>query len=132
MDSEHCRAEMERAIQRHRAENARVIPIIVRPVYLLSSMPLTRLQMLPTGRRSVTTWQNRDEAWEDVAKGIHRTVEEVMKKRRDNTTGKEMHENPSRPIVVKRPTLIEMTKIYLPILMIIVVRKILELISRHS
>ncbi len=65
--------EMTRALQRHEDGEARVIPIILRPVDW-SSAPFGKLQALPRDGRPITTWSNRDEAWRDVAGGIREAV----------------------------------------------------------
>ncbi|WP_437291456.1 outer membrane protein assembly factor BamB family protein [Sorangium sp. So ce406] len=66
--------EMKRALDRHDAGQARVIPIILRKTDWQSA-PFARLQALPKGARPVTLWQDRDEAWTDVAIGIRCAIE---------------------------------------------------------
>lgn len=68
--------EMPRALARHTAGEAAVVPIIVKPVDL-EDAPFGGVQTLPTDRRPVTTWANRDEAWVDVVQGIRRAVARV-------------------------------------------------------
>ncbi len=68
--------EMARAMERHEAGEARVIPIIVRPADWHEA-PFGKLQALPRDARPVTSWGNRDEAWLDVAKGIRTVVREL-------------------------------------------------------
>src|SRR2546426_6860924 len=58
--------EMQRALERHRSGEVRVIPIILRPTDL-SDTPFAALQFLPTTGKAITTWQNQDEALLDVA-----------------------------------------------------------------
>ncbi|KYF94504.1 hypothetical protein BE20_00100 [Sorangium cellulosum] len=60
--------EMKRALARHDAGQARVIPVVLRKTDWRSA-PFARLQAL------VTLWQDRDEAWTDVALGIRRAIE---------------------------------------------------------
>ncbi|KYF94501.1 hypothetical protein BE20_00080 [Sorangium cellulosum] len=60
--------EMKRALTRHDAGQARVIPVILRKTDWRSA-PFARLLAL------VTLWQDRDEAWTDVALGIRRAIE---------------------------------------------------------
>jgi hypothetical protein len=68
--SEYCYdIEMTRALERQAAGEARVIPIILRPVDWQGS-PFARLQVLPTGGKPITSWANRDEAFLDVVHGI--------------------------------------------------------------
>jgi hypothetical protein len=66
--------EMMRALERHDAHEARVIPIILKPVDWRKA-PFARLQALPKDGRPITKWSNRDEAWLDVAMGIHRVAD---------------------------------------------------------
>lgn len=66
--------EMKRALERHDAGQARVIPVILRKTDWHSA-PFAGLQALPKAGRPVTLWQDRDEAWTDVALGIRRAVE---------------------------------------------------------
>jgi hypothetical protein len=68
--------EMSRALERHDAGQARVIPIIVRPADW-GAAPFGKLQALPKNAKAVTLWSNRDAAWVDVARGIRKTAEEV-------------------------------------------------------
>jgi hypothetical protein len=67
--------EMRRALERHDAGTARVIPIILRPVDNLWKAPFGKLQALPTDGKAVTLWGNQDAALADVAKGIRLAAE---------------------------------------------------------
>src|SRR6266849_11032097 len=81
MASEYCYSkEMMRAIERHEREEARVIPILLRPVRWQGA-PFSKLQALPDNAQPVTTWRNRDEALLAVAQGIERAVKEWLMKR---------------------------------------------------
>ncbi len=72
--SDDCYAiEMKRALERHAAGEAVVIPIILRPVDWTGA-PFAKLQCLPTRAVPVTSWADRDEALRDVAEGIRRAV----------------------------------------------------------
>lgn len=70
--------EMTRAMERHDAGEARVIPIILRSVDWRGA-PFARLQALPKDGKPVTEWPNRDAAFTDVAKGIRAVVETLRK-----------------------------------------------------
>jgi hypothetical protein len=61
---------------RHAAGEARVIPVILRPVDWHSA-PFGTLQALPKDGHPVTSWSNRDEALLDVARGIRAVAEEL-------------------------------------------------------
>lgn len=67
--------EMKRALERHENGEARVIPVILRPVEWQGA-PFSKLQALPRDARPVTSWANRDEAFRSVAEGIRRVVTE--------------------------------------------------------
>jgi len=69
--------EMKRAMERHEAGEARVIPVILRPVDWKGA-PFAKLQALPKDAKAVTTWPNRDEAFANVAQGIRAAVEELI------------------------------------------------------
>jgi hypothetical protein len=76
--SDYCYSiEMIRALERHSNGDARVIPVILRPVDW-ENAPFSKLQVLPTGARAVTLWDNRDEAFSDIAKGIWKVVNELL------------------------------------------------------
>lgn len=74
--SAYCTYEAEKAIDRHNAGSATVIPIILRPVDWAGA-PYSKLQALPTDAKPVTKWGNRDEAFADIAKGIRRAASTV-------------------------------------------------------
>ena len=72
--SDYCYdVEMKRAMERHEAGEAIVIPIILRPVDW-SGAPFAKIQCLPTDGKPVTSWPNRDEAFRNVAEGIRRAI----------------------------------------------------------
>ncbi|MGA2073365.1 MAG: toll/interleukin-1 receptor domain-containing protein [Terriglobia bacterium] len=75
--SDYCYdVELKRALERHDAGNARVIPIILRAVDWHSA-PFGKLQALPKDGKPVTLWTDKDSAWNDVAAGIRNVVEQV-------------------------------------------------------
>src|SRR6266567_4988533 len=75
--SDYCYGlEMQRALERHQANGARVIPILLRPVDW-NKAPFAHLQALPTGAKPITSWSNRDAAFTDVAAGIRRVIEDL-------------------------------------------------------
>ena len=75
--SEYCNdMEMARALERHDSGEARVIPVILRPVDWRDAR-FACLQALPTNGRPVTKWSNRDEAWLTVSRGIREAAEDL-------------------------------------------------------
>ena len=61
--------ELTRAMERHRAGTACVVPVVLRPVYWKGA-PFGELQALPTDAKAVTQYENRDEALTIIAEGI--------------------------------------------------------------
>jgi TIR domain len=75
--SDYCHdVEMTRAMERHHTQEARVIPIILRPVDW-EGAPFSKLQCLPRNAEPVTLWKNEDAAFRDIAKGIRKVAEEI-------------------------------------------------------
>ena len=68
--------EMTRALERHDAGDARVIPVILRSVDWTGA-PFAKLQALPKDGKPVRAWTDQDEAFTDVARGIRKVVEEL-------------------------------------------------------
>jgi hypothetical protein len=82
MSSEYCYSiEMKRAIERHECGVARVIPIILRPVYWQQA-PFGKLQALPQSAKPITDpdWHDIDRALYNVTEAIYKTVEELPKR----------------------------------------------------
>jgi hypothetical protein len=67
--------EMTRAIERHEIGEAHVVPIILTPVEGWIHSPFAKLQVLPKDGKPVTKWEDRDEAFVNVAQGIRRAIE---------------------------------------------------------
>lgn len=75
--SDYCYdVEMTRAMERYKVKEALVIPIILRSVDW-EGTPFVGLQALPKNATAVTLWENQDEAFTNIAKGIRRTVEDL-------------------------------------------------------
>ncbi len=81
--------ELKRALERHDAGEALVIPVIVKPSDWQTS-PLGRLQALPTGGKPVMKWSNKDEAFLSIAKGIRQAASQLA-------------DRPSRPSSTPEP-----------------------------
>jgi hypothetical protein len=72
--SNYCwEVEGRRAMERHQKGSCTVIPVILRACEW-NETPFHKLQALPTDAKAVTSWQNRDEALTDIAKGIRNAV----------------------------------------------------------
>jgi internalin A len=78
--SDYCwEKEMRRALERHKAGEARVIPVILRDVNWKAA-PFAELQALPKDGKPVTKWPDKDTAWRNVSEGIEKAVKEMQKK----------------------------------------------------
>lgn len=89
MNSNYCYLiEMQRAIERHERGEARVIPILLRPVYFQRA-PFAKLMPLPVNQKPITdsSWHSLDEAFYDVAEGIRNVAEELAIKLSVNSLG---------------------------------------------
>ena len=83
MSSEYCYSiEMKRAIERHECGEARVIPVILRPVYWQQA-PFGKLQALPQSAKPITDpgWHDIDRALYNVTEAIYKTVEDLATQR---------------------------------------------------
>ncbi len=83
--SDYCYdTELTRALDRHTKGEARIIPIILKPCDW-ESAPFGKLQALPiahgAGAKAVTTWNNQDEAFLAISKGIRKAAEEIRQKK---------------------------------------------------
>lgn len=77
--------ELARAIERHQASEARVIPVFVRSCRWQET-PIESLQGVPQGGKPIQKWTDSHEAWMKVAQGIEKVVAEW---RHARTNGKE-------------------------------------------
>jgi tetratricopeptide (TPR) repeat protein len=89
--------ETSRALLRHESGDARVIPVVVRPVDW-QDLPIGRLQALPKDSKPVTSWPNRDDAWLNVAQGIRRAIEEMAGRK-----AQRIRESGLLPATIPRP-----------------------------
>jgi hypothetical protein len=74
--SDDCEADLKRALERQRAGEARLVPILLRACSY-EDAPFADLEMFPRDHKAVTSWPNRDEAWTEVVEGIRGVVEEL-------------------------------------------------------
>ncbi len=65
--------EVKRAMERHEAGTARVIPVILRPCDWPHA-PFSHLLAAPTDGRPITKWPNQDEAFLDVVQQIRKAL----------------------------------------------------------
>jgi tetratricopeptide (TPR) repeat protein len=81
ISSDYCYCiEMHQAIERHKSGETVVIPIILRPV-TWEETPIGELQALPSDKKPITRWPDRDEAFYDVVKGVREVATRLQKTR---------------------------------------------------
>jgi hypothetical protein len=81
IQSDYCYSvEMHRALMQQKAGATSVIPIILRPCNW-KELPMSTLQALPEDGRPITTWRNRDEAFQNVVAGIEEVVKRCIAQR---------------------------------------------------
>jgi GUN4-like len=69
---------LTRAITRHNEGTARVIPIILSSCdWNIPEVPFSKLSVLPTHARPITSWSNQEDAFTIVAKGIRAVVDQL-------------------------------------------------------
>lgn len=77
--SDHCyEVEAKRALERHDAGQARVIPIVLTAAADWLSTPIGKLQALPAGATPITSWPDRHSAWAIVVEGIKKAIAEIV------------------------------------------------------
>src|SRR6266487_2479008 len=78
--SDYCyELEMKRALERHKADDALVIPILLRPVDWKDA-PFGQLQALPMNGKPITSWSGRngrDKAFLEVTLGIRTAIDAI-------------------------------------------------------
>lgn len=70
--------EFARALERHHASSARIIPVILRPCDWKAT-PLADLLGLPQDNKPITQWADRDQAFLNVAQGVRAALETAGK-----------------------------------------------------
>ncbi len=75
--------EIKKALERHRARTARVIPVLLRHC-LWKKLEIRELQAFPADEKWVTSsvWDSRDAAFLSVVNGIERVAQELFEDRR--------------------------------------------------
>ncbi len=68
--------QVKRALERHEIGDARVIPVLLRPVYWQET-PFAKLKILPSNARPVVKWRDRDEAFVNVIEELQKVIHEL-------------------------------------------------------
>ena len=71
------------AIQRHKTGQAHTIPILLRPTDYIGE-PFSQLDILPKNHQPITTWDNQDEAFREIAEAIRELAIQIRRKQGDH------------------------------------------------
>lgn len=78
INSKYCYdIELERALERHEASEAFVVPVILRSC-MWQHTPFAKLQALPKDGKAVKLWTDLDDAFANIAEGIKIKAEEIL------------------------------------------------------
>jgi len=72
-------------MERHEDGEAVVLPVLLRPVHAADA-PFLKLNGRPSDWKPVTKWRNRDEAFADIAQGIHEAAKALQSSERARKT----------------------------------------------
>ena len=109
--SRYCyEVELTKAIARHQAGNACVIPVILRycvwkPIPV-GDMRLGELQALPKDAKPISKWSDRDEAFTNIAEGLFEKIQQLQIDQEQPPSPPKLSESVSQPIT-KLPDLEE-------------------------
>lgn len=96
--SDYCyEREMTRALQRHFAGSARVIPVILRPCDW-HDLQFGKLLATPRDGRAITKWPNADEAFLDVVNSIKTALSELGRGSANARPKQELDSQPSADV----------------------------------
>jgi TIR domain/Effector-associated domain 9 len=91
--------ELKRAMERHEAGEAVVVPIILKPVDWRGA-PFGKLNAFPKNALPITAWPSQDEAFLNVAQGIRKAVEALAtRKSTQKSTEPKPTETLAQPLV---------------------------------
>lgn len=92
--------EMQRALERHQAGDARVIPVIVRPSDWQET-PLSKLQAFPLNGVAVSKWIGEDDAFLEIVQNL-RSIIKKLEVRDKESLGPRVTESKVDALVLKK------------------------------
>jgi tetratricopeptide (TPR) repeat protein len=94
----YSQSHLMQIMQRYQRGEVRIVPVILRPIALdLLDPPFARLEPLPTNKKAVSGWKNRDAALLDIVLGVRRVVESMSGQPGDVEGGEAGPEPPALP-----------------------------------
>jgi TIR domain len=86
LSSDYCwSVEITKALQRHEAGEAHVIPVVLRHVNWHDT-PIAKLQALPENANPIKSWPDQDKAFTNVAGGIQKAADTIQERRKRKRT----------------------------------------------
>ncbi|GAC1510750.1 MAG: hypothetical protein NVS2B12_27260 [Ktedonobacteraceae bacterium] len=79
-----CYVQMEHAVERAQKDSIAIVPILARPTPGLELTPVADWRILPVDDKPITSWKNRDQAYNDIANEIRRLVEKLQPMQQNN------------------------------------------------
>ena len=92
--------ELKRAMERHEAGEARVIPIVLKLVDW-GNAPFGKLQALPKNAKPVMKWDDRDEAFLNISQGLRRAFAEFAQQKMQPKAGTISNQKPESSSVIR-------------------------------
>ena len=79
LDSDYCcETEMQEALEREKNGECKILPVIVRPC-IWDETILKNFLALPEDGKAINKYDNEDEAYTEIAKGVKDIIEEIRK-----------------------------------------------------
>jgi endonuclease/exonuclease/phosphatase family metal-dependent hydrolase len=79
MTSDYVNAvEIPEAMKAHESGDARVVPILLERISGREKAPFARLQILPSGAKPVSEWDDPVDAFRDIARGVRRVAKDII------------------------------------------------------
>ena len=106
MASDYCYSiEMKRALERHEAGDARVIPVLLKTVDW-EDAPFQKLQALPKNTRPVSRWRDKNEAFAEIAKDIKEVAKELKSKMPATSLPLATSSSETSPVSITEPSIL--------------------------
>lgn len=73
--------EMEQAIKRHEADEAVIVPVLLKKVANFNLLPFAKINALPRGLKPVAEWEQQEDAWYEIAGEINKLITKLEERR---------------------------------------------------
>lgn len=87
LSSENCKREKKKALELRKKKGIPVIPIIVSPCGWTDDKDISKLLALPTDGKPISSFQDRNKAWQVVYIGLKRLIEKEVRIKQLRITG---------------------------------------------